>query len=91
MPATAHALQSAQAEVAALPARALAPVGSSSHPSSSATAAQLASERRTVQRLRASVTGSSVRLKTLLNHAELHVVETEGTLYTAVEEVFGTH
>ena len=35
--------------------------------------------------------GSSVRVDTLLNRAELHVVENEGTLYSAVEEVFGTH
>ena len=71
--------------------RARAPGGSSSQPGSSVAAAQLAAERRTVQRLRASVAGSSVRVDTLLNRAELHVVETEGTLYSAVEEVFGTH
>ena len=65
--------------------------GSSSQPGLSVAAAQLAAERRTVQRLRASVAGSSVRVDTLLNRVELHVVETEGTLYGAVEEVFGTH
>ena len=84
-------LHSAQAELVELRSRALTPGCSSSQPGSSATAAKLADKRRTVQRLRASVAGSSVRLDTLLKRAELHVVETEGTLYSAVEKVFGTH
>ena len=71
-------------------ARALTPGGSSSQPGSSTTAAQLAAESRTVQRLRALVTGSSVRVETLLNRAELHVVETDGTLYDAVEDISST-
>ena len=88
---SAQAFQSAQSELFELRARALTPGGSSSQPGSSATAARLAAERRTVQPLRASVAGSSVRVDTLLSRAELHVVETEGTLYSAIEEVFGTH
>ena len=71
--------------------RAITPGGSSSQPGSSVTAAQLAAERRTFQRLRASVTGWTVRVDTLLNRAELQVVNTEGTFYSAMEEVFGTH
>ena len=35
--------------------------------------------------------GSSVRVDSLINRAELHIVETEGTFYSVVEEVFGTH
>ena len=91
---SAHALQTAQSEAAVSPqalrtaryevvelrARAPTPGGSSSQPGSSATAAQLAAERRTVQRLRASVVGSSVLVDTLLNRAELQVVEIEGKL-----------
>ena len=77
---SALALQTARVEVAELCARDPAPVCSSSQPGSSTTAAQLAAECRTVQRLRASVAGSSVRVETLLNRAELHVVETERTM-----------
>ena len=86
-----QALQSSQAELVELLLRALATGGSSSQPGSTIAAAQLAAELCTVQRLRASVAGSSVRVDTLLNRAELDVVETEGTFYSAVEEVFGTH
>ena len=75
-----QALQFAQAELVELRVRAFATGGSSSQPGSSVAAAQLAAELRTVQRLRASVTGASIRVDTLLNLAELHVVETEGTL-----------
>ena len=45
---SAQALQSARAELVDLRARALTPGGSSSQPGSSATAAQLTAERRTV-------------------------------------------
>ena len=89
--ASAQALQSARAEVAELRARHPNPGGSYSQPGSSVTASQLAAERCTVQRYRVSVAGLSIRVEKLLNWAKLHVVETEGTLYTAVEEVFETH
>ena len=55
---SAQALQSAQAELVELRARALTRGGSSSQPGSSVTTVQLASELRTFQRLRDSVAGS---------------------------------